>query len=869
MRIGHAEAAVHQIRRTQKKFGNLFRLLMVVLLTTQFFLLSGCAGLVTGNGKQTGTQAVFQLTPASVNFGQVAVGKLATQVVSVSNTGNMALHITQVKLSNSQFSVSGMTVPMPLAVGQTGTFTVAVNPTAAGALTGTLTAQGDSGSAPFVVGLSATAVNSQPQLSVNPGSIDFGTVSDGLKSNANLVLTNLGTADLTVSLMSMSGSEFTVSGITTPKTIPTGQSSQVVVTFSPTAAGSATGSLSITSNDPANPTTSVLLSGTGNSSATGQLTASPTSLSLGTVATGSSAQRQILLTNTGNAAVKISAVTAVGAGLTTSGVAIPTTVNPSDSVPLSVSFAPTAVGTIAGSIAIVSDAANSALTIPVSGIGAQAGLAISPSGFNFGSVVDGQTKSQTITVTNTGTAALTIAQLSLSGPAYSVSGLVTPATIAAGSSATFSVLFAPTTTGSLAGTVSIVSNAPNSPNVVSLNGTGTAATVTLSSNPASVSFSNVNAGTSSSKSVTITNSGNTNLTISQITVNAKDFAVSGMTTPVTLAAGQNAAMSVAFRPTASENITGNITVMSSQGANNVIPVSGNGVQPGLTITPASASFGNTTVGSPSTQTIQLTNSGTGTLTVTQVSVAGTGFSTGTLSLPLNLSSGQSTSFNVQFAPASAGTVNGSVSIVSNAPSSPAVVALSGTGIAATQVLTFSATSLGFGNVNTGSSSTQSVSVTNSGNASVTISQIKESGAGFTLTGANTPVTLAAGQSMTLSVSFSPSAAGSDTGTVTVTSTATGSPTTIALLGTGVSAASHSVSLTWTASTSTVSGYNVYRSTISGSGYLRINSGLVGNLTYSDTTVQNATTYYYVTTAVDSSGDESSYSNQATAVIPAS
>jgi len=78
-----------------------------------------------------------------------------------------------------------------------------------------------------------------------------------------------------------------------------------------------------------------------------------------------------------------------------------------------------------------------------------------------------------------------------------------------------------------------------------------------------------------------------------------------------------------------------------------------------------------------------------------------------------------------------------------------------------------------------------------------------------------------------------------------------------------------VTLSWTASTSTVSGYNVYRSTTSGSGYARINSGVVGSVTYSDTTVQNGSTYYYVTTAVDSSGDESSYSNQATAVIPAS
>ena len=78
---------------------------------------------------------------------------------------------------------------------------------------------------------------------------------------------------------------------------------------------------------------------------------------------------------------------------------------------------------------------------------------------------------------------------------------------------------------------------------------------------------------------------------------------------------------------------------------------------------------------------------------------------------------------------------------------------------------------------------------------------------------------------------------------------------------------HTVALSWTASTSTVSGYNVYRSTVSGSGYSRINSSLVPAVVYTDATVLNATTYYYVTTAVDASGNESGYSNEVPATIP--
>ncbi len=865
MRNGRKQTVGSQVTRVRRKSGNLCGLLLVALVISSLVLLNGCAGVVTSGAKQAGTLAAFQLSPASINFGNVTVGKQATQTVSVSNTGTIGLNITQMSLSNSQFKVTGMSMPMALAVGQSGSFTVAVTPTAAGTVTGTLTAQGDSGSTPVVVKLSATAVSAQPQLSVSPTTINFASVSTGSKSNSNLVLNNLGSAALTVSLISISGAEFTISGISTPTTIAAGQSAQAVVTFSPTTAGSAAGSVSITSNDPTNPTFNVSLTGTGSTSTSGQLSASPASLSFGTVATGSTANHQILVTNTGNAAVAISSVSASGTGFSVSGVTPPATVNPSQAVTLTVKFAPSAAGSATGSVSIVSNATNSPLTIPLSGTGSQAGLTISPASFNFGSVVDGQTKSQSFTVTNTGTASLTLAQLSVTGTAYSVSGLATPATITPGGTTTFSVLFAPTTAGSLAGSVSITSNAPSSPNVLSLSGTGVAASVTLSMNPTSLSFASVNAGRSNSQNVTVANTGNTSATISQITVNAKDFRVSGISTPVTLAAGQNAVMSVTFSPTASENITGNITVASSQGASAVLPVSGNGVQPALTITPSSASFSNVTVGSSSTQTIQLTNSGTGTLTITQVSAAGSGFSVGTLSLPINLTSSQSTTFNVQFTPASAGSASGSVTIVSNAPNSAAAIALSGTGVAATEVLSFSTTTVGFGNVNTGSSSTLNVTLTNAGNANVTVSQITESGAGFTLTGASTPVTLTPGQNLSFSVIFNPTSAGSASGTVTVTSNATGSPTTVTLSGTGVAAATYAVTLNWSASTSTVSGYNVYRSTTNGSNYAKINTALVTALTYVDSNVQSGT-YYYVTTAVDSSGIESAYSNQATANV---
>ena len=842
--------------------------LLLVAAILSLVLLNGCAGVVSASKSQPVSQASFQVTPATISFGKVPVGKPSSQSLSVSNTGNVALNLTQATLSNSQFSLSGMTMPMALATGQGGSFSISVSPTSAGAISGTLTVQGDGSSSPVVVNLSATGVTSQAQLSLSTTMVNFGSVSVGSTGSSSLTISNAGTANLAISLLTLSGADFGISGITTPTTIIAGQSAPVTLTFKPTLAGFVTGSLMITSNDPTSPTAVVSLTGTGSSTALGQLNPNVTSVSFGNVSTGSSASQLITLTNTGNAAAKITSITVSGTGFSLTGVSTPATVAPAQTSSFTANFTPAVVGNATGTVTVTSNASGSPLTISLSGTGVQAGLSITPSSFSFGSVVEGQTKTQALTLTNTGIATLTLTQVTASGAGYSISGLITPATLTAGQSTSVTAEFSPTTAGSVLGTVNIASNAPGSPTAVALTGTGVAGTVAMTPSPSSVAFGNVTAGSSGSQSVSITNTGTMSVTISQVTVNAKDVNVSGITTPVTLTPSQAASMTVSFSPTASENVSGNVTVSNTQGASSVVPVTGTGVQAALSITPSSFSFGNATVGATNSQTIQLSNTGTAALTVSQVSVTGSAFSTSGLTLPLTLNPGQASTFNAQFSPTSTGSASGNLTITSNAPGSPATVALTGTGVAATFTLSLSSNSFSFGNVNTGTSSTQPETITNTGNASVQITQISVSGSGYSLTGAGTPVGLSAGQTLTFGVIFSPMNAGSAPGTVTITSNATGSPATISLSGTGVTPTAHSVALQWDASTSTVVGYYVYRSTTSGTGYAKLNpSSAATGLTYTDTAVQDGTTYYYVTTAVDSSGTESSYSNQAQAIIP--
>jgi hypothetical protein len=182
-------------------------------------------------------------------------------------------------------------------------------------------------------------------------------------------------------------------------------------------------------------------------------------------------------------------------------------------------------------------------------------------------------------------------------------------------------------------------------------------------------------------------------------------------------------------------------------------------------------------------------------------------------------------------------------------------------------LSASPSSLAFGNVTDGTSSKQTVTLKNSSNSSVSVSKIAVSGTYFSVGGLTTPVTLAAGQTAGFSVTFAPTTAGAFTGSVAVTSTASNSALSIALSGTGAAASTHKAMLSWTPSTSTVSGYNVYRGTQKGGPYTKITSSLVPGANYSDLTVQAGLTYYYVVTSVMSNGAESVHSSEVSATIP--
>jgi hypothetical protein len=182
-------------------------------------------------------------------------------------------------------------------------------------------------------------------------------------------------------------------------------------------------------------------------------------------------------------------------------------------------------------------------------------------------------------------------------------------------------------------------------------------------------------------------------------------------------------------------------------------------------------------------------------------------------------------------------------------------------------LTANVSSLNFGSTGLASSAQRSVTLTNTGSSSVTISGVSVSGAGFTAGGSASGLTVSPSQSATVSATFTPYTIGSLAGSLTITSNAINSPVTIALSGTGVSSSTHSVALSWTASTSSVAGYNVYVSPSSAGPYSLLNSSPVPNTSYVDTNVLAGDTYYFRITSVSTSYQESAPSATVQAVIP--
>ena len=205
-------------------------------------------------------------------------------------------------------------------------------------------------------------------------------------------------------------------------------------------------------------------------------------------------------------------------------------------------------------------------------------------------------------------------------------------------------------------------------------------------------------------------------------------------------------------------------------------------QPRLEVTPSSVNFSSAIVGVQTSQTLKLSNTGEAALTVTGVIASGAGLSINGFSGSTLLSPGTSSTLTVNFTPKATGTFTGSVSVLTNTPSVTAALPVSGDVANANLAISVGPSSLSFGTVTAGKTASQNVKLTNTGNTDVTVSSIKVSVTGFSVTGWSSAVQLEPSQSTTVDVQFDPKNSGNYTGSLIVVSDASDSSVAVPLSG---------------------------------------------------------------------------------------
>ncbi len=413
---------------------------------------------------------------------------------------------------------------------------------------------------------------------------------------------------------------------------------------------------------------------------------------------------------------------------------------------------------------------------------------LSPSSLSFPTQSVGSTStSQPMTLTNNQGVALNISGIAITGTnATSFTQTNNCGTsVVVGGSCTLNVSFAPQSSGPLSASVTVTDDAANSPQSISLSGTGTSApTLTFSPSNASINYGSRGVGSTTPYSILATASGGT-VNFSSIAItgaNPTSFSEADNCVP-SLASGSSCTITVSFVPGATGSFSAALGVTSNAfGSPQSFSLSGTGVVP-VTLSASSIAFGNVVINTSKTaNAITVTNNTSVPVTGINVS-AGTPFSQ-TNTCGTTLAAGGQCKVTVTFSPTTTGTQSGSLTITDSASNSPQTVSLKGTG---EPPLTLSPSNLYFGNVSVGNSSLPIVStVTNNTKATVTFSSILVTGSNASdFSQTNTcSAGLAAGASCTISVTFAPTVIGARSAAVTLTDSAAGSPQAITLHGSG-------------------------------------------------------------------------------------
>ena len=528
-------------------------------------------------------------------------------------------------------------------------------------------------------------------------------------------------------------------------------------------------------------------------------TVAPATLSFGGVTVGvDSATLATTLSNSGSAALNIASLAVGGSNggdfrIAGGSCAAGASLAAGASCTVQLVFRPGAAGARSGALAIGHNATGGSSSVALSGTGnavAQATLALSATAVEFGAVLTNAPVQRTLTLTNSGQAAMTFSTIGLSGAQagfFSLGGTCATGTaVAAGASCTVLVQALPTSAGSFSASLNLASNASNANVAVALAGNASAPAPAIAASPSALAFGTQTVGAAAvTQPITLSNRGNVALAISGITVSgASSITIgSGGTCGSSLAVGASCTVPLSFAPAAAGDAAATLLVRSNA-ADLSVAVTGSGTAAAVARPALSengpVAFADTLVGQQSAALRNtLSNSGSAALKISSLVLGGSNpgdFAlAGTCAASATLSPGASCTIDAAFKPTAAGARSADMVLLTDG-GAQFTVRLNGNGIAVPNTapsLGVSPQAFDYGSTTAGGAGlVKRFALTNTGAAALVLDSAAFSGPFAVASGeANAcgpfPLTLQPGASCELPVRFAPAAAGNASGSATL------------------------------------------------------------------------------------------------------
>lgn len=472
-------------------------------------------------------------------------------------------------------------------------------------------------------------------IEVTPSQVDFGTVATGSKNTTTAIIRNVGSKPFTISSISSLSAPFSITYTSDgAMTLFPGSTLPILINFEPSSDGNYNSIFVINSDDAVNAPKTISVRGVAK---TAQLTVSPSSLNLGNTKINTKSYSLLEVKNTSFLSYKIISITAPQ-DYTVDNIddqTPPYSLSADQTVKFKVSFTPTAKGTIAGNIRILTDSpVIPETTIPVTGNGTLPPiLKTDKDTVDFGSVVVGSNTTKALTIYNEGDDTLTITQPTAYPEAFSHVSLGST-TVAANSSTTLTIRFSPTEGKTYSDKIDLVTNAGTK--TINLIGTGTTGVMTV--DKTTIDFGIITAGATSIQEIKIKNEGEAALTINSITQpsDASFVILNSLSDGTTILTNGEYNLKILYTaPTLSSSATygsslGSFTINTSGGNQQILLQAvykaaggGIGIETGTTeisVTPSSIDFDKVKINTVSSEkTVTILNSGNTTLTITNIS----------------------------------------------------------------------------------------------------------------------------------------------------------------------------------------------------------------------------------------------------------